>query len=80
MVTVRISESRISIPTITLATALSHGGFVHGPSTSRSLQSMSRNSVVIGSTIPHSACTASVITPSGAPGMSTIPAAATIKR
>ncbi len=63
---IRISESSTSTPMITLATAFSHGGFDHGPSTSRSLQSSSRNTVALGSSTPASACTEVVIRPSGA--------------
>src|SRR5437588_11401461 len=78
VVTVRITDSRISTPTTTLENAFSHGGLTHGPRTSRSLQSINRNSVVIGSRIPHRAWTASVMTPRGALGISTTPAATRI--
>ena len=58
------------------ATALSHDRFTHGPSTSGSLHNSSRKTLALGSNSPASACTAVVINPSGAPGMSTIAAAA----
>ena len=75
---IRISESSTSTDTITLATAFSHGRLRHGPSTSGSLHSSSRNTLADGSSTPASAWTASVITPSGAPGISTIAAAPAI--
>ena len=62
------------------ATALSHGRFTHGPSTSRSLHSKTRNTAADGSSTPASACTPSVISPSGAPGMSTTVAATARKK
>src|SRR5205085_11744398 len=80
VVIVRISDSRISAPTTRLANALSQGGLAHGPSTSRSLHSISRNAVVSGSRMPHNAWTASVITPSGAPGINTTALAERISR
>ncbi len=73
---IRIRESSTNTPTITLAIAFSHGELHHGPSTSRSLHSSSRNTVALGSSTPASACTEVVIRPSGACGISTIPAAA----
>src|SRR5207302_1012294 len=51
------------------------GRFTHGPRTSRSLQSSSRKTVAEGSSTPASAWTDVVMSPSGAPGMSTMPAA-----
>ena len=53
-------------------------GLRHGPSTSGSLQSSSRKTLALGSSTPARAWTDSVITPSGAPGISTMPAAAAI--
>ena len=76
MLAIRISDSSTSTPMITLAIAFSHGALHHGPSTSRSLHSSSRNTVALGSSTPASACTEVVIRPSGAPGISTMPAAA----
>ena len=76
MLAIRISDSSISTPTITLATTFSQGGLTHGPSTSRSLQSSSRKTVALGKSTPASACTEVVISPSGAPGINTMPAAA----
>ncbi len=60
---------------MTLATAFSQGLLTHGPSTARSLHSSSRKTVALGSSTPASACTAVTISPSGALGISTIPAA-----
>ena len=58
-----------------MASTFSQRGFTHGPSTSRSLQSSSRNALALGSSTPARAWTAVVIRPSGAPGMSTMAAA-----
>ena len=77
--TTRISESTSIAPTITPATALSHGLLTHGPSTWRSLHRSTANTVALGSMIPARAWTAVVIRPSGAWGMSTIAAAITTK-
>ncbi len=55
---------------------LSQRRFTHGPSTSRSLHNSSRNTLALGNSRPASACTAVVINPSGAPGISTMAAAA----
>ena len=49
--------------------------FTHGPSTSRSLHSSSRNTVAEGSSTPARVCTPSVIRPSGEPGIRTMVAA-----
>jgi hypothetical protein len=76
VVAIRISDSSTSVATITLASTLSQPGLRHGPSTSRSLHSSSRKTVALGSSTPASACTAVVITPSGAWGISTIAAGA----
>ena len=73
--TTRIAESTSIVLTIAPATKLSHGLFTHGPSTARSLQSRTAKTVVLGSMIPASACTAVVMSPSGARGISTIAAA-----
>jgi hypothetical protein len=73
------AESMKSKPTMTVASAFSQGRFTQGPSTARSLQSSSRKMLALGSSTPASAWTATVMTPSGAPGMSTIaPAEPTI--
>src|SRR5262249_47254274 len=72
-----VPESTSSNPMITAATMFSQRAFVHGPSTSGSLQSSSRNRLALGSRTPASACTAVVNRPSGAPGSSTMPAAST---
>ena len=61
------------------ATTLSHGRLTQGPRTSLSLQSNRRKTVALGRSTPASAWTLVVIRPRGAPGMSTmIAAAATI--
>ena len=60
--------------------AFSQRPFTHGPSTALSLQSSSRNTVALGSSTPASVCTASVSSPSGAPGVSTIAAATAIRQ
>src|SRR6267143_6263978 len=73
--TTRISDSTSIAATITPATALSQGLFTQGPSTARSLQSSTANTVALGSMIPASAWTAVVIRPNGARGMSTMAAA-----
>src|SRR5438093_8517558 len=73
--TTRIAERTSIAPTITAATALSHGRLTHGPSTWRSLHSRTANTVVLGSMIPAIACTAVVIRPSGAYGIRTMAAA-----
>ena len=65
-----------STPMITAAITFSQFGLDHGPSTSVSLQSSSRKTVALGKRTPASACTEVVIRPSGAPGIRTIPAAA----
>jgi hypothetical protein len=75
VVAVRIAERMTSTPTITLASAFSQPGLVHGPRTALSLQSSKRNTVADGSSTPARACTTLVIVPKGAPGMSTIAAA-----
>ncbi len=72
---IRISESSTSTATITLAIAFNHGGFDHGPNTSRSLQSNSRNTVALGSNTPASACTDVVISRAGRPESARSPAA-----
>ena len=59
VVAIRISDSRISVATIVLAMTLSQPGLRHGPRTSRSLHSNTRNTVALGSSTPASACTAS---------------------
>ncbi len=62
---------------MTPATPFSQGLFTHGPSISLSLQSRIKMTVDAGSRTPASACTPSMIRPSGAPGISTtVPAAA----
>jgi len=76
-VAARMSDSTTSTPTITEATAFNHGLLTCGPSTARSLHSSTRNTVALGRRMPASACTARVSSPSGAFGMSTIPAATT---
>jgi len=78
VVAMRINDSSTSTATITVASAFSHVRLRHGPSTSRSLHSSSKNTLADGRSTPASACTASVITPRGAPGISTIAAAPAI--
>src|ERR1700674_3176739 len=68
----RTNERTRSALTMVVATTFSHGRLIHGPSTARSLQSRTRNTVALGSSVPASACTAVVIRPSGARGVSTI--------
>ncbi len=75
VVSINVAESATSTETMAEATALSHGRFAQGPSTSRSLHSSRSMTVVVGSTIPARACTDVVMRPSGALGMSTRPAA-----
>src|SRR5215469_2865425 len=77
VVTTSVPDSKSRTPTITPATTLSHRVLVHGPSTSGSLHSNSRNTLALGSSTLASACTAVVSNPSGAPGISTIAAAST---
>ena len=62
----RISESRSSVPTMTVASTFSQGRLIHGPRTALSLQSRTAKTVVLGKRIPASACTAVVISPNGA--------------
>ncbi len=75
VVAIRIPDNSSSTPTMSPATQFSQGRFTHGPNTSGSLHSSSRNTLALGSSSPARACTAVVINPSGAPGMSTIAAA-----
>ena len=73
---ISVPDSMSSVAMMTVATAFSQPGLTHGPRTSGSLHSCSRNTLALGSSSPARACTASVIRPSGACGMSTIAAAA----
>ena len=75
VVIVRSVESTTRVPTTSAASAFSQRGLTHGPSTSWSLHGSSRNTVALGRSTPASACTPIVISPSGAPGISTIIAA-----
>src|SRR5271165_1279366 len=77
VVTTRVPDSISSVPMITDAVIFSQRAFIHGPSTSGSLHSSSRNTLALGSRTPARACTAVVSNPSGASGISTIPAATT---
>lgn len=72
---IRRADNTISTPTTRVARAFSHRGFVRGPSTARSLHKSKRNTVAPGSKTPASACTPTVTTPRGAPGISTTAAA-----
>ena len=78
MVTTSVPDSASSTPMMTLARTFSQRRFIHGPSTSASLHSSSRNTDADGSSTPASACTAVVSRPSGVPGISTMPAATAI--
>jgi hypothetical protein len=78
VVITRVPDSTSSTEMISPASMFSQRRFVHGPSTSRSLHSSSKNTLALGSSTPASACTAVVSRPSGVPGMSTIPAATKI--
>jgi hypothetical protein len=60
-----------------LARTFSQRGFIHGPSTSGSLHSSSRNTLALGSRMPARAWTAVVSRPRGVPGIRTIAAART---
>ena len=77
VVAIRIPESSSRVPTISTATQLSHARLTQGPNTSRSLHNSSRNTLALGNSSPARACTAVVISPSGAPGISTMTAAST---
>src|SRR5262249_6812802 len=55
VVTTRMNDNSSKMLTITVATMLSHIGLTHGPSTSRSLHSNTRNTVALGSRTPASA-------------------------
>ena len=57
------------------ARALSHLELTQGPRTSRSLHKSSRKTLALGSSSPARAWTLVVISPSGAPGISTSAAA-----
>ena len=72
----RVPDSMSSAAMMTVATTFSQPRLTQGPRTSRSLHSSRRNTLALGSSRPARAWTASVTTPSGAPGISTIPAAA----
>ena len=70
------SADSTSMPATTNdATTLSHRGFAQGPSTVASLHNSNRKTVALGSSTPANACTPTVATPSGAPGIKTIAAA-----
>ncbi len=56
---------------ITTASALSQRALTHGPSASRSFAISKTKIDVLGNISPHIACTANVISPSGACGNST---------
>ena len=75
VVVIKMSDSTNRTETMKVATTLSQGRLTHGPSTALSLHSRSRNTVALGRRIPARACTAVVMTPSGAPGISTMVAA-----
>ena len=77
VVAMSVPDSMSKVAMMTVASALSQPGLTQGPRTSRSLHSSSRNTLAEGSSSPARACTASVTRPSGACGMSTIPAATT---
>ena len=74
VVTTSVPDRSTSTPTMIAATMFSQRGLIHGPSTSRSLQSSSRKQDALGSRMPARACTDVVSSPSGAPGISTMPA------
>ena len=65
----------MSTPMTSVVTALSQSRLHHGPRTALSLHSSSKNTAAEGRSTPARACTPTVIRPSGACGMSTMPAA-----
>ncbi len=69
------TDSVISTEITAPVNALVFAVLTQGPSTARSLQSMSRNTVAAGSSTPARTWTPSVISPSGEPGRSTMTAA-----
>src|SRR5262249_17914653 len=75
---IKIAESTTRTPTTVAPSALVSLPLTQGPSTSRSLHSISRNTVALGSSTPASTCTPTVKSPSGEPGISTTAAATPI--
>ena len=75
VVVIKMSDNTNRTETMNVDTTLSQGRLTHGPSTALSLHSSRRKTVALGSRIPARACTAVVMTPRGAPGMSTMVAA-----
>ena len=73
--TTSTNDSSSKTLTMKVATMFSHALLTQGPRTARSLQRRTRNTVALGSRMPASACTAVVIRPRGARGISTIAAA-----
>src|SRR5260370_150202 len=59
----RENDSNRRTPTMTAASALSHGRLIHGPRTARALQSRTANTVELGRKSPARAWTAVVIRP-----------------
>ena len=57
VVATSVPDSITRTLTMTAASTFSQGGLTHGPSTSGSLQSSSRNTLALGSSTPASACT-----------------------
>src|ERR1700722_15732953 len=75
---VSTTDSVISTAITAPVNALVFAELTQGPSTARSLQSMSRNPVAAGSSTPARTWTPSVISPSGEPGRRTMTAATQI--